>query len=132
MTEVKNKTLTLKFSDLPSLGARIDDGNFVGVITTKDGAHVAVILLPEQAKNVTWDMAVKWAEANGAQLPTRPMAALIFINTQDRPQSGWHWISEEDGASYAWHCGFGHGNQDGYSKSFEGSAVAVRLIQITA
>lgn len=53
MTEVKNKTSTLKFSDLPSIGAHIDDGNFVGVITTKEGAHVAVILLPEQAKNVT-------------------------------------------------------------------------------
>ena len=132
MTEVKNKISTLKFSDLPSIGTCIDDGNFVGVITTKNGAHVAVILLPEQAKNVTWDIAVKWAEANGAQLPTRPMAALIFCNTQDRPQSGWHWTSEEDDASYAWCCDFSNGNQYNYHKSYEGSAVAVRLIQITA
>ena len=132
MTEVKNKTSSLKFSDLPSIGTCIDDGNFVGVITTKDGAHAAVILLPEQAKNVTWDMAVKWAEANGAQLPTRPMAALIFSNTQDRPQSGWHWTSEEDDASYAWGCYFDGGYQLSTRKSFEGSAVAVRLIQITA
>lgn len=132
MTEVKNKTLTLKFSEIPSIGTRVGDGKFIGATTTKDGAHVAVILLSVQARNVTWDMAVKWAEANGAQLPTRSMAALIFCNTLDRPQYGWHWTSEEYDASYAWGCYFDHGGQGLSLNSFEGSAVAVRLIQIIA
>ncbi len=127
-----NTTNTIKFSELPAIGAALGGGIFVGAITQPDGTHVAVTLLPDQAKDVTWQAAMDWAKAHNAQLPTRPMAAMIFANTQDRPQSGWHWTCEEvkDYASFAWICGFGSGYQHDLRKSYEGSAVAVRLFHI--
>ena len=127
-------TTAITFANLPALGAPFDGGIFVGVITQPDGAHGAVTLLPDRATDLTWQAAKDWAAGLNAQLPTRPMAALIFANTQDRPQSGRHWTSEEvkEYASFAWVCYFGYGNQDGSRKSYEGAAVAVRLIHITA
>jgi len=124
---------TIAFADLPALGEPLNGGIFVGAITQPDGAHVAVLLLPERAIDVTWQAATDWAKAQDAQLPTRPMAAMIFANTQDRPQSGWHWTCEEvkDYASSAWHCDFNGGYQDDFHTSGQGAAVAVRCIHIT-
>jgi hypothetical protein len=124
---------SIKFSELPAIGTAHGDGIFVGAITQPDGTHVAVLLLPDQAKDMTWQEATDWAAAQNAQLPTRPMAAMIFANTQDRLQSGWHWTCEEVKyyASSAWYCGFSYGRQDTNHKSYEGSAVAVRCIHIT-
>ena len=124
---------TIKFSDLPAIGAALGGGIFVGAITQPDGTHAAVTLLPDQAKDVTWQAAMDWAKAQDAQLPTRPMAAMIFANTQNRPQSGWYWTCEEvkDYASYAWTCYFSDGYQSNGRKSSEGAAVAVRCIHIT-
>ncbi len=118
----------MNLKDLPTLGAPLDSGIFVGVITQQDGTHSAITLLPDYAEDLTWQAAKDWAAGLNAQLPTRPMAALIFANTQDRPQSGWHWTSEEqkDHASFAWGCYFDDGYQGSGLKSFEGSAVAVR------
>lgn len=123
----------IQFANLPALGAPLAGGIFVGVITQPDGTHAAVALLPDQAEDVTWQAATEWAEKLGGQLPTRPMAAMVFANTQERPQRGWHWTCEtyKDDASYAWGCTFGYGGQYGYLKSNEGSAVAVRLIHLT-
>ena len=123
---------TIKFSELPALGAPLDGGIFVGAITQPDGNNVAVTLLPDQAKDVTWQAAMDWAKAQDAQLPTRPMAAMIIANTQHRPQSGWHWTCEEvkGYASVAWFCNFNSGNQYFTLKSSEGVAVAVRCIRI--
>lgn len=133
MPETTSTTST-SFAKLPTLGAPLEGGIFVGVITQPDGTHSAVTLLPDRAEEVTWQAAKDWAAGLNAQLPTRPMAALIFANTQDRPQSDWHWTSEEvkGYASYAWTCGFGYGRQLSSRKSYGGSAVAVRLIHITA
>ena len=128
-------TLTqIQFANLPALGAPLAGGIFIGVITQPDGTHAAVALLPDRAEDVTWQAATEWAEKLGGQLPTRPMAAMIFANTQERPKSGWHWTCEthKDDASYAWHCHFLLGNQHGTHKSYEGAAVAVRLIPLTA
>jgi hypothetical protein len=133
-TSTTKSITSISFAKLPALGAPLDGGIFVGVITQPDGTHSAVALLPDRAEDVTWQAAKDWAAGLNAQLPTRPMAALIFANTQDRPQSGWHWTCEEvkDHASYAWDCHFFSGNQDSNLKSCEGSAVAVRLIHVTA
>jgi hypothetical protein len=122
----------IALASLPALGADLDGGIFAGIITRKDGQHCAVVLLPARGQDLTWKKAGAWAKDQGGELPTRPLAALIFANVQDRPQEGWHWTSEEYGASYAWSCGFGDGLQSYDRKSFEGSAVAVRMIPINA
>jgi hypothetical protein len=124
---------TIKFSELPALGAPLGGGIFVGAITQPDGNNVAVTLLPDQAKDVTWQAAMDWAKAQDAQLPTRPMAAMIIANTQHRPQSDWHWTCEEvkNYASCAWYCFFYYGLQFISHESDVGAAVAVRCIHIT-
>ena len=125
---------TTTLSTLPALGAPLEGGIFVGLVTQPDGTHAAVTLLPDRATGINWQAATDWASGLNAQLPTRQMMCAIRANTQDRPQSGWHWTSEEHelDASYAWYCGFYFGFQHDCHKSYEGSAVAVRLIQVTA
>ena len=73
-----------------------------------------------------------WAKALDAELPTRPIAALLFANAKDKLRPLWHWTSDEDDASCAWSCLFHDGLQGYIHKSYEGSAVAVRLIPLTA
>ena len=120
------------FSTLPALGAPLDGGIFVGVITRKDGTHCAVVLLPENGTKLTWKKAMNWAENQGGELPSRPVAALIFANAKEQLKPSWHWTNEEYDASYAWYCYFIIGHQGSNHKSYEGGAVAVRLIPLTA
>lgn len=124
--------ITLTLATLPALGADLDGGTFAGLTTRKDGTHCAVILLPEKATDLTWKKATTWATEQGGELPTRPVAALLFANVKPSLTPAWHWTSDEYDASYAWCCGFGDGTQYYSRKSYEGSAVAVRLIPLTA
>ena len=117
-------------STLPALGADFEGGTFVGVTTKKDGTHCAVVLLPGTAEDLTWEASKAWALEQGGELPTRPVAALLFANVQPALSPEWHWTADEYNASCAWGCGFGNGNQNYYHKSYEGSAVAVRLIPL--
>lgn len=123
---------SIPFASLPDIGDGIDGGTFAGVTTQKDGTHCAVVLLPSRGTSLTWKKAMAWANDQDGELPTRPVAALLFANLKDELSGGWHWTSEEYAASYAWSCNFGYGSQSFTRKSFEGSAVAVRLIPITA
>lgn len=127
------ETLTRpSFSDLPPIGEPFDDGKFAGVITLSNGTHVAVVLLPDQASDIQWANATQWAAQVGGVLPTRPIAAMLFANLKNLLRAGWHWTSDEYSASYAWLCDFGYGSQLSYRKSFDGSAVAVRLIPLSS
>ena len=120
----------MNFSTLPTLGAELEGGIFAGITTRKDGVHCAVILLPAKGTRLTWKKAVNWATEQGGELPTRPVAALLFANVKDKLQPEWHWACEEDDASYAWGCNFYNGTQHGNTKSYDGAAVAVRCIPI--
>lgn len=125
-------TLTIAFAALPPVGTALEGGTFAGITTQPDGSHHAVILLPDHGEKLTWKKAMNWAKKLGAELPTRPVASMLFANVKAQLKPAWHWTSEEDDASYAWLCNFGYGFVDSNHKSFEGSAVAVRLIPITA
>ena len=124
----------MKLSDLPTLGAALDAGIFAGLTTTAAGEHCAVVLLSDRSdKRLTWKKAKAWAEELGAALPTRPISALLFANVKSHIEADWYWTADELDGSYAWGQGFGNGSQDGdLRKSYEGRAVAVRLIQLTA
>lgn len=123
---------TIRFADLPALGQPLEGGTFVGVTTHADGTHCAEVLLPDQGSDLNHQQAVAWAKGLGAALPTRPIAALLFANVKAQLRPRWHWLQETEGASYAWLCYFDYGLQNGYRKSFEGSAVAVRSIPVSA
>lgn len=117
-------------SALPALGAPFEGGTFAGVITRPDGTHVAVALLPKQGSKLTWAKARAWAKKQGGELPSRPIAAMLFANAKPQLRPVRHWTAEASSASYAWHCNFDGGCQYGDHKSLEGSAVAVRCIPI--
>jgi len=125
-------SLSISLPTLPALGAALQGGIFAGLTTDKDGSHCAVVLLPDQGTDLTWKRACNWAQKLEAELPSRPVAALLFANVKDQLRPAWHWTSESDDASYAWYCGFDYGGQLSLRKSYEGSAVAVRLIPLTA
>lgn len=123
---------SIPFAQLPAIGTDLDGATFFGITTRKDGTHCAAFLLPDQGEKLTWKKAMNWAAKLDAELPSRPVAALLFANLKANLRPMWHWTSDEDDASYAWDCYFGNGYQYYYRKGFEGSAVAVRLIPITA
>ncbi len=125
-------TTPLTLATLPALGAELDAGHFFGLTTDKAGAHHAVVLLPYRTdKRLTWKQALAWAKKAGGELPTRPVSALLYALAKDRIEADWYWTSEAFDGSCAWDQYFGHGNQHNYHKSYEGRAVAVRLIQLT-
>ena len=129
-------------SALPPLGQPLDEGTFQGVITTKDGTHMAVVLLDAKPKGrMTWKKAMDWADSVGGALPSRPVAAMLYANAKGLFDPTWYWTSDsleadtgdEDDASFAWFCFFLDGYQFDYlRKGAEGGAVAVRLIPLTA
>ena len=123
---------TTSFATLPALGESFEGGIFAGIYTRTDGTHCAIVRLPENGTQLTWKKALTWATKHGGELPTRPVAALLFANVKASLRAGWHWTSEEIDASYAWNCYFVNGLQSLSLKSYEGSAVAVRLIPLTA
>jgi hypothetical protein len=125
------------FHLLPAIGAALEGGIFCGLTTKPDGTHHAVVLLPDApAERLNWANAMAWAEGlgNGAQLPTRPVAALLFANAKPQFEEAWHWTSEThvNDSSCAWYQTFSYGTQYHYDKSYAGRARAVRLIQLTA
>jgi hypothetical protein len=124
----------MNLASLPALGTALEGGIFAGLTTRKDGTHCAVVLLPAHKKDINWKDAKAWAEEQGGELPTRTVAALLYANVKDQLKPRWHWTSEEHelAASYAWYFTFNYGNQSDDHKSYEGSAVAVRLIPLTA
>jgi hypothetical protein len=128
----QDPTLGLPALALPILGQPLEGGTFVGLTTRKDGTHCAVVLLPGFKKDVNWDDATAWAAEQGGELPSRHVAAMLFANVNEQLNPYWHWTSDELSASYAWDCSFDYGLQSYYRKGFEGSAVAVRLIPLTA
>jgi len=123
----------LKLSDLPAVGQPLDAGLFAGLTTKPDGTHCAVVLLADQpAKDVTWKQAMNWAKKLDAELPARPVSALLFANLKPEFEPCWHWTCEALDSSCAWCQYFYYGYQFSSGKSFAGRARAVRLIQLTA
>lgn len=136
------ETKSIKFALVAALaiGAPLEGGTFAGVVTLKDGAHVAVVLLADKPeKSLKWEAAKAWAESVDGVLPTRPVAALLYANAKDQFERDWYWTSErldadtgdKDDASYAWYCSFGNGLQD-YFVISAGAARALRLIHLEA
>jgi len=123
----------LPLASLPALKQPLEGGTFCGVITLPDGKHYAVVKLDAKPeKRLTWKAAMKWAAEVGGQLPSRAIAALLFSLAQDLFEPAWHWTNEPYGSSYAWLCTFYDGDQNYSGTSYEGCAVAVRLIPLTS
>ncbi|VVE47507.1 hypothetical protein PCO31111_04519 [Pandoraea communis] len=134
---------TLSLSALPPLRAELAGGTFRGVTTRKDGTHCAVILLPNKAtERRDRQGCIDWAHEAGGELPTRSVFHLLRLSAtkEELAEGGWYYAADllsddtgdEDDAAYAWLCYLGHGGTLSYHESYEGLAVAVRLIPLTA
>jgi hypothetical protein len=121
----------MKLNELPSLGKPLDGGTFAGLTTRADGTHCAVVLLPGLGENLTWTKAKAWAKKRGGELPTCPVAALLYANVKPALTPRWHWTADEYDASFALYCNFINCGQGFNRKSYDGCAVAVRLIPLT-
>jgi hypothetical protein len=132
-TEI-TRAVSIAFASLPTLGGELEGGIFCGLTTNKDGAHFAVVLLAASTADLNWSAAMAWAKEVGGELPSRPVAALLFANAKSHFKAEWHWTSEtcDFDASYAWYCHFLTGDQFTILKSYEGCARAVRLIPLMA
>ena len=133
MNETTAVLNALPMASLPALKQPLEGGIFCGVITLPDGKHYAVVKLEAKPeKRLAWKAAMNWAKKVGGQLPSRAVAALLFSVAKDLFEPSWHWTNEPEGSSYAWYCGFDNGTQRYYFTGYEGCAVAVRLIPLTA
>jgi len=106
---------------------------YAGIILGKDGAaDHHLILLPNDAKNLSWAVAVAWAIEQGGELPDRRELALLYANLKEQLENDWYWSSEEH-TSYsdcAWSQNFFSGNQYNRGKTIELRARAVRRLVI--
>ena len=116
----------------PGFGGLQTDQLFEPYFTTKpDGTHCAVVLLPDLPdKRLPWKAAMAWAKKIKAELPARPVSALMFANVRDAIQADWYWTCEELDGSYAWYQNFYDGHQYVNHKSYEGRARAVRRVTV--
>lgn len=95
--------------------------------------HV-VLLTDKPPKAMTHKQATHWAASlgNGARLPTRFEAALIYANLRDKvdDKTDWYWTSTPISDGYVWVQLFYNGLQFSCHKGYELLAVAVRCIPL--
>ncbi len=115
----------------PEVSIELQPGErYAGAVLDESGhlMHHLVLMAQRPTEKLNWQAAMDWATRIGGTLPTRQELSLIFANCKPHLQPVWHWSSEshEEDASYAWSCDFHGGDIDGYRKSYECCAVAVR------
>lgn len=120
---------------IPRVGERwpAKVGIYAGIARGLDGepeGHLVLLdAVPERDMN--WADATAWAAAigDGARLPTRFEAALLYANLQDKvPTGDWYWTCTQYSANDAWYQDFVKGYQDDIIKSYEGRCRAVRRL----
>ena len=114
-----------------AIGSTFAGGMYAGIIRGADGApDEHLVLLDGDTDGVTWDAACAWAAAKGATLPTRAEQRLLMANLPDQFQAHYYWSSAQAGPSSAWGQYFFDGYQNGFYRSYEGRARAVRRFPI--
>jgi len=106
---------------------------YAGVILGKNGEpDYHLVLLADEASDVSWPAAREWASALAGELPTRRELALLFANQRERFDRVWYWSSEphETRPSLVWGQNFASGIQTVYGRPFRGHARAVRRIDV--
>lgn len=112
--------------------AGLNDGElYAGLILGKDGAQdYHVVLLADEAKDVSWTAARDWASSTGGDLPTRRELSLLYANLKEHFERIWYWSNEaqEPRAQLVWGQNFNSGIQTMYGRPFRGRARAVKRL----
>lgn len=104
---------------------------YAGLVLNADGSiSHHLVLLPGDAKDVTWGNAIDLATSIGGELPTRQEQALLYANRKSDFQPVWYWSAEthEVNSFYGWTQHFHDGIQTSIGKNYEGRARAVRRV----
>jgi len=122
---------------LPAACIALQPGErYAGMVLDDAGQlkHHLILLAQRPGKKLAWQPAMDWAASVGGTLPDRQEQALLYANCKPHLDPTWHWSRQthDNDASYAWVCSFGDGYQINGPKSYEGSAVAVRLIPLNS
>ena len=127
-----NTTTAAALATIPAaIGAAFGGGTYAGISRGVEGApDQHLVLLPGEAVDVDWEAAGAFAASIGGELPTRAEQALLYANLKDQFQPRWHWSGEQAGPSTAWVQNFNDGGQYNFHRSYEGSARAVRRLEI--
>jgi hypothetical protein len=108
--------------------------HYAGLITGRDGeASYHLVLMADEASDITWKDAGAWAMKIGGHLPTRREQALLYANCKPEFKPEWYWSAEvyEKDPSYAWLQDFcSHGYQFNYHINSQFRARAVRRLPI--
>lgn len=106
------------------------NGHYVGIAGDVEGGAPGHLIVMDDAPSdlLNWADAKKWAESfgNGARLPTKAEAALLFANVKDKFVAEYHWTRTQYSSSYAWWQHLDVGSQSGSNKGVEARARAVR------
>jgi hypothetical protein len=105
--------------------------SYAGLILGKNGEpDYHLVLLPDEAVDVSWPAASEWAASQDGILPNRRELALLFANQREQFERVWYWSSEqhETRAQLVWGQNFASGIQTVYGRPFRGHARAVRRL----
>jgi hypothetical protein len=106
-------------------------GVYAGVSRGEDGAPDAHLVLLDvlPGASLDWSAAMAWSEGlgDGARLPTRFEAALLYAHLRDEfRKDDWYWTSTQYSESGAWYQDLYYGYQYYDVKKYEAHARAVR------
>ena len=117
-------------SDAPFDFDSLPDGEcYAGLIVGSNGRPVHhVVLLSDEAANISWANARAWALGLGGDLPSRRELSLLYANVKDRFERQWYWSNEPQDAraQLVWGQNFTSGIQTLYGRAYRGRARAVR------
>jgi hypothetical protein len=105
--------------------------SYAGLILGKNGEpDYHLVLMPDEAVDVSWPAATEWAAGREGMLPNRRELALLFANQREQFDRVWYWSSEqhETRAQLVWGQNFASGIQTVYGRPFRGHARAVRRL----
>jgi len=116
---------------VPKIGAKYQGGIYAG-LTLHDNKPMALILLPGERENITWDDAVKWAAKYKGKLPSRVDQLVLRENVKAQFKDATYWSGAQYAGNdaYAWAQHFNYGTQNTYHKDDEFRARAVRRLPI--
>lgn len=104
-----------------------------GILLGKDGAaDYFLILLPDEAIDINWEDAKKWAKKHDGELPSRREQAILFGNLKEEFEDCAYWSCEQHASysDYAWSQTFSNGYQGYWGKDDLLRARAVRRILV--
>lgn len=109
---------------------------YAGLILGKDGgADYHLIILPGEAKNVSWQYAIEWSKSYGGDLPTLLELRLEYVNACEHFKKGtydYYWSNEQlpSHRNFAMCFSFKVGHQSDNFKDGKCNVRAVRRVPI--